>query len=344
MELKSNLIKKLAVLLPTYNAAFYLKESIDSILNQTYTDFDLYIYDDCSIDNTYEVISGYSDSRIFYRKNDENYGIAKTLNRGLEELLPNYEYIARMDADDWSFRERFEKQLKYLDENQEITMCGTQGYWMKDMSQNPVTAWEYPVNYEYLKCYLLFGASFGHSSVIFRSNHFKNYSLKYNETLKTSQDYDLWTQMVSIGLKVANLPDFLMKYRILENSNHRLINHKEKHIEINTKIISNYWSKFNIVLTPQQVYNYYFEDKVGFKSEFVAKLIILIEAFNKLYLDNAQSLNSKDRKKFRYLLVRKILKYWKLTNFSRVNVSIWILIISKVKFVNKFKLIKSLLK
>lgn len=337
-------MKKLAVILPTYNAAPYLKDSIDSILNQTYTDFDLYIYDDCSTDTSKELILEYKDSRVYYQLNEVNYGIAKTLNRGLEELLPYYEFIARMDADDWSFPDRFEKQLKYLEENQEITMCGTQGYWLKNMSQNPVTAWEYPLNYEYIKCLLLFGSSFGHSSVIFRSTHFKKHSLKYNETLKTSQDYDLWTQMVSLGLKVANLPFFLMKYRILENSNHRSILNREKHIDLNTQIISKYWSEFNIVLTPQQVYEYYFQSNLLSKSEFVAKLIILIEAFNKLYLDNAPSLNSNDRRKFRYLLVRKILKYWKLTNFSRVNISIWILIIRKVKFVNKFKLIKSLLK
>ena len=80
-------MKKLAVLLPAYNAALYIKASIDSILNQTFHDFDLYIYDDCSTDNTAEIISSYNNSRIFYSKNVANLGIAKTLNKGLDELL-----------------------------------------------------------------------------------------------------------------------------------------------------------------------------------------------------------------------------------------------------------------
>ena len=77
--------------MPTYNAAAYLNESINSILNQTFADFDLYVYDDCSTDNTEEIILGYKDIRLFYKKNDVNLGIAKTLNIGLEELLFHYE-------------------------------------------------------------------------------------------------------------------------------------------------------------------------------------------------------------------------------------------------------------
>jgi glycosyltransferase involved in cell wall biosynthesis len=130
-------MKKLAVLLPAYNAALYIKESIDSVLNQTYNDFDLYIFDDCSTDETANIIKTYSDSRIFYLKNDHNIGITKTLNIGLNLLLSQFVYIVRMDADDWSYLERFQKQVEYLELNQKVVLCGTQGYWLKDMSQNP---------------------------------------------------------------------------------------------------------------------------------------------------------------------------------------------------------------
>ena len=92
-------MKKLAVLLPTYNASPYIKSSIDSLLDQTFSDFDIYIYDDFSTDDTSEIIDSYNHPRIFYRKNESNLGIAKTLNKGLEELLFHYEYIARARAE-----------------------------------------------------------------------------------------------------------------------------------------------------------------------------------------------------------------------------------------------------
>jgi len=276
-------MKKLAVLMPTYNAADYLNESIDSILKQTFVNFDLYVYDDCSTDNTAELISEYKDSRLFYRKNKENCGIAKTLNKGLEDLLPQYEYIARMDADDWAYPERFQKQLKFLVKNQDIVLCGTQGYWLKDINQNPVSGWEYPINNEYIKCYLLFTASFGHSSVIFRSDCIIKYNLRYDETITTCEDWDLWIRIAKFGV-VANLPEYLMKYRILENSNHRSLTKIKKHLEERSIIISNYWVNFDIRIMPEKVYEYYYGDKIIAKSDFIKKIKILINAFNHLYL------------------------------------------------------------
>jgi glycosyltransferase involved in cell wall biosynthesis len=336
-------MKKLAVLLPTYNAAAYLKESIDSILNQTFAHLDLYVYDDCSTDNTEEIISEYDDSRLFYRKNIKNSGIAKTLNKGLEELLPHYEYIARMDADDWAYPERFQKQIDYLYKNQQIVMCGTQGYWLKDIHQNPVSGWRYPISNEYIKCYLLFAASFGHSSLIFRSEPFQKFNLRYNETIETCEDWDFWIRIVKNG-PVANLPDFMMKYRILENSNHRALKKSEKHFQERSIIISNYWVEFKIVLSPEQVFDYYFGNKVLSPSNFIIKIKILIDAFNLLYASTKDNLVLEERRKFSYLLTRRILDYWKRSKVNRFNPLIWGVIVKEVKFINTIKLIKSLIR
>lgn len=333
-------MKKLAVLLPTFNSAFYLKESIDSILNQTFADFDLYIYDDCSTDSTPEIISEYKDSRLFYRKNKENSGIARTLNKGLEELLPNYEYIARMDADDWSFPERFQKQIDFLDKNKEIVMCGTQGYWLKDFSSNPKYGWEYPTCNEYLKLYLLFGASFGHSSLIFRTNFFIKNNLKYNQLIKTCEDWDLWIK-VSLKGMIENLPDFLMKYRILPNSNHRSPENKKTHLKERCIIISNYWKTFNIILSPEQVFEFYYDSGLSMQDDFSTKLKIVTQSFNELFLNHTENLEIEDKKKFSYLLARKILDYWKRSNVNRYHPVIWLLILSRVKFMGKVRLIKS---
>lgn len=333
-------MKKLAVLMPTYNCAPYLKESIESILNQTYSDFDLYIYDDCSTDSTSQIISTYSDERLFYIKNNENLGIAKTLNLGLERVLPHYEYIARMDADDWSFPERFQKQIDFMDSNSDVAISGTQGYWLKEMHEILLNAWEYPTKCEYLKFYLLFSASFGHSSLIFRTTFFIKNNLKYNQLIKTCEDWDLWIK-VSLKGKIENLPDFLMKYRIVPNSNHRSPENKKTHLKERCIIISNYWKTFNIALSPEQVFEFYYDSGLSMQDDFITKLKILIQSFNELFLKHTESLEIEDKKKFSYLLARKILDYWKRSNVNRYHPVIWMLILTRVKFIGKVRLIKS---
>jgi glycosyltransferase involved in cell wall biosynthesis len=337
-------MKKLAVLLPTYNAEAYIKQSIDSLLNQTFNGFDLYIYDDCSTDNTVEIVFSYNDSRIFYRKNEANSGIAATLNKGLDELLPHYEYIARMDADDWAYPQRFEKQLAFLDKQKEIVVCGTQGYWLKDINQNPLTGWEYPVDSEYIKYYLLFAATFGHSAIILRSQDFIKNSLRYDEAIATCEDWELWVRVSKIG-KMANLPDFLMKYRILENSNHRSPLKIQRHLEERSAIISDYWSYFDISISSQEVYDLYFSKNKVSKKEFYLNIQKLITAFNVIYY---YSLNCNfslwDRDEFSYMLARKILNYWKRSGRSRLSPLSWLVIVYKVEFMNKIKLVKSIIR
>ena len=336
-------MRKLAVLLPTFNAALYIKESIDSILYQTFHDFDLYVYDDCSTDNTAEIVSSYCNPRIFYRKNAANLGIAKTLNRGLDELLPDYEFIARMDADDWAYPQRFEKQLDFLDENKEILLCGTQGYWLKDFNENPHKGWTYPTNTSYIKYYLLFAATFGHSSVIFRSQAIVNHNLRYDEAITTCEDWELWVRISKIG-KMANLPDFLMKYRILENSNHRSLEKINKHFEERSTIISNYWSYFDIPFFYKEIYELYFGKTPVTTKEFNSKIQKLIVSFNRIYHKTQGDMSIKDRNDFSYLLARKILNYWKRSQISRSNPLPWIMIVAEVKFMNKIKLVKSIIR
>lgn len=333
-------MKKLAVLMPTYNCAKYLQESIDSILNQTYSHFNFYIYDDCSTDDTSKIISEYNDKRIVYVKNSENLGIAKTLNLGLEKLLPNYEYIARMDADDCAFPERFQKQIDFLDQNQSVMLCGTQGFWLKNLSETFLSGWQYPTDNNYLELYLLFAASFGHSSVILRSDCFILNGLRYNEDIKTCEDWDLWIRVSKIG-KIHNLPDFIMKYRIVSTSNHRSTENKKIHLRERSTIISNYWKTFDIDLSPEQVFEYYYDSFPVVAENFEPKLIKLIDCFNQLYLNHTNDLNEDDKEKFSYLLARRVADFRKRSKVSQYNFSTWFIVMSKIKFINPIKLIKS---
>ena len=114
----------ISVVLPAYNVQDTIGESIDSILSQTFTDFELIIINDGSQDNTEEVIHADSDKRIRYYRNEKNEGLIYTLNRGLD--LAQGKYIARMDADDVSLPTRFEKQVKVMEESPNIVVCGTQ--------------------------------------------------------------------------------------------------------------------------------------------------------------------------------------------------------------------------
>lgn len=113
----------ISVLMPVYNSEKYLNEAIESILNQTFVDFEFIIINDASNDNSENIIESYQDSRIKYFKNEKNLGVAKTLNKGLK--LAQGKYIARMDSDDISLPERLYKQFKFMEVYNDIDVCGS---------------------------------------------------------------------------------------------------------------------------------------------------------------------------------------------------------------------------
>ena len=122
---------KISVLIPVYNAEAFLENSINSILNQTYRDFELLLLNDCSKDNSEKIIKTYTDSRIKYFKNDQNLGISGSRNKLMD--LAQGEYLAIMDNDDISLPDRFEKQVAFLDAHKDITIVGTWGELFNNM-------------------------------------------------------------------------------------------------------------------------------------------------------------------------------------------------------------------
>ena len=107
--------------MPVYNAAPFIKESVQSILDQTFTDFEFLVVDDCSTDGTFEIISEFKDNRIRVIRNDENKGLVYGLNLGLSLL--NNPFIARMDGDDFAYCGRLEAQVKFMEENPDVVAC-----------------------------------------------------------------------------------------------------------------------------------------------------------------------------------------------------------------------------
>jgi glycosyltransferase involved in cell wall biosynthesis len=202
-----------------YNGGIYLREAVNSIINQTYDNFEFIIIDDASTDDTNAVLDSFNDARIKIIKNESNLGLTRSLNKGLQ--LAQGKYIARMDADDISDRKRFERQVKFLEENTHIDLCGT---W-KSLVNDPQRISEYPVTHDEIKLALLSHNPFAHPSVMWRKDVFDKLGLSYNEEYVTSQDYELWNRAV-YRIQTANIPENLLFYREHEL---QITNFKQQH-------------------------------------------------------------------------------------------------------------------
>lgn len=231
----------LSVILPTYNADKYLKEAIDSILNQIFQDFELIIVDDNSTDKTLEIINSYNDKRIRLLKGPGK-TLAAALNAGIKESKGIY--IARMDADDISLPNRFKEQIKTLQENPEIGILGTKAelivnkpcdekYFLEAFYENKPELFYIGAINVLNTCVLC------HPTVMFKREVFDRLNLYYNEDYGASEGQELWARAVlKTTLAVLNKP--LLKYRIHEtNMTDRLAGiGAENLLKIKTKLLN----------------------------------------------------------------------------------------------------------
>ena len=203
---------EVTVLMSVYNGEKYLQEAIDSILNQTFTDFEFLIVNDGSIDRTAEILQSYRDTRIKIIDNEKNIGLTKSLNKGLR--MARGEYIARMDADDVSMLERLEKEVNFLETHQDYAVVGT---FLKVLNEDSkvVGTIEKPIDDDQIKEFLKKDSCIGHGSAMIRKEYLLNVG-PYNESIEKAQDYDLWLR-ISEKYKIANIPQCLYMWR----------NHKE---------------------------------------------------------------------------------------------------------------------
>jgi glycosyltransferase involved in cell wall biosynthesis len=197
--------------MPVYNTKEkFLRESIESILKQNFTDFEFIILNDGSTDENVEsVILSYDDSRIKYIK-QEKLNVAQTLNNGLD--IAQGEYIARMDADDISLPERFDKQVKFLDAHPEVSLCGSFIEVFYPNGKCKVT--KYIESPKILDCWR--GCIVAHPTVMFRRQDFEKHNLRYNPDYKC-EDYELWSRAMQ-HLKFHIIQEVLLHYRRHENN------------------------------------------------------------------------------------------------------------------------------
>lgn len=209
---------KLSVIMSVYNGEKYLREAIESILNQTFTDFEFIIINDGSTDNSLAIIRSYDDRRIRSLNNETNIGLTKSLNNALK--VATGEYIARQDADDISLPDRFEAQLKYFEQYPEVALLGTSKYVISEDGTilRKVIALSNPGRT------LLKENVFTHGSVMFKKAVVDELGY-YNEFFKYSQDYELWLRIAK-QYEVRNLKSVL--YYLRFHSNNIRIKNKEQ--------------------------------------------------------------------------------------------------------------------
>ena len=192
--------------MPVYNGQRYLREAIDSILLQTFRDFEFLIINDASTDGSVEIIKSYTDPRIRLVHNETNLGMSATPNKGLD--LAQGEYVARKDCDDVSLPTRLEKLVRFLDAHPDVGVCGT---WIKlFMGANYII--RYPLTHEEIKCHLILGSQLAGSSAMLRKQVFLDHNLYYDVNCKLAEDYELWTRCSNVTI-LANIPEILYEYR-----------------------------------------------------------------------------------------------------------------------------------
>ena len=196
-----------SVLLPVHNGAKYISDAIESILNQTYENFEFIIVEDASTDESKEIIRSYQDKRIKLVENEINLGQASSMNIGLN--ISSGKYIARIDQDDISLPTRLQKQVEFMENNIEVGVCGT---WMEYIGKlSGILRLE--TEDSAIKIKLLRDTELSHPTVMIRKSILNEHSLRYDSSFSPAEDYCLWTQL-SKHCKLGNIGEVLIQYRI----------------------------------------------------------------------------------------------------------------------------------
>ncbi|VBB44607.1 putative Glycosyl transferase, group 2 family [uncultured Paludibacter sp.] len=196
-----------SVLMPVYNVEKYVAEAIENILNQTFTDFELILLDDCSPDKSADIIHTFKDDRIVYHRNEKNLGLANNLNIGLK--LAKGKYIARADSDDISLQTRLETQINFLELHPDIDLCscGLQMFGQEN------AVWIRESDPEQVKITMMFYSPVLHATSVWRRESFEKNNLYYDQNSFPAEDYDLWSRAIFF-CRLVNIPQVLYKYRI----------------------------------------------------------------------------------------------------------------------------------
>lgn len=281
---------KISVIMPVYNGEKYLAEAIDSILNQTFIDFEFIIIDDGSTDCTIDIIRKYDDPRIILIINEYNLGIAKSLNKGIN--LAQGKYIARMDQDDISLYERLAKQIAFLEENPSICVVACRAGLIDSNGNDLGLCLSEPQTIEEIKTQLPKINCIVHPSVMMRADVAKTY--QYNEKMVTKrrdyEDYELWLRLISDNHKIAKIAENIIKYRVHSESFMGGIDHnlsktniiRTKKNYLTYRILEGKFSWFDSKVTYYMIYDIIYCITSPFLSKLKIYLKYILVTFGKI--------------------------------------------------------------
>lgn len=203
------MLPTVSIVLAVHNGATYLRAALDSILSQTYSDFEFLIVDDASVDDTASIIASYDDSRIRLIRNPVNLGLTRSLNLALRSARG--EFVARMDHDDVAEPDRIATQVQFLADHAKVGLLGTAVTAIDDAGRE-LDLIKKPETHDQITRHLASANCLVHPTVMFRRTLLESVGF-YNENLRFSQDYDLWLRY-SEQTEVHNLQAPLLKYRV----------------------------------------------------------------------------------------------------------------------------------
>lgn len=194
--------------MPVYNAEKYIAEAIESILNQTYTDFEFLIINDGSTDNSLKIIESYKDTRIRLINNETNIRLIATLNKGID--LARGKYIARMDADDISLPQRLEKQYTYMEAHPEVGLLGS---YIRTIGLENNYDVHFKTTHDEIKFKLFFDTHFPHPAAMIRKSVLIEHELRFEKEYIHAEDFALWNKMAEVT-QLSVLPEILVHKRV----------------------------------------------------------------------------------------------------------------------------------
>lgn len=275
------MIPRVTVAMPVYNGERFIKESIKSVLNQTFKDFELLIIDDGSTDTTSEIINAFPDKRIRYIRNPKNTGLGNVRNQAVKEARG--EYIAWNDADDISVSTRLNKQVSFLDKHPDFGLLGAWVEIIDEKSKPAGIEWKDNITAEEMPIALLFHNRFAQSSVVLRKSVLP--LEPYRQEYAPTEDYDLWLRLVGKN-KAKNFPEILLEYREHSGGQSKLKSgNKENSVKM---LITEQINKLGIKPNEDELaihrtnYVYTGENLMGFISKREHWLSRLVEANDKM--------------------------------------------------------------
>lgn len=315
--------------MPVYNADQFLPEAIESVLDQTFHNFEFIIISDDISEKTQKILEYYrnKDNRIKIVYHDSRKGLVYSLNEGC--FLSQGKYIARMDADDISYPERFEKQFEFLERHPDIGVCGT---WMEHIKsegsliQKPKT----PISHNLIEWNLFFGNPMDHPTIMMRKNAIENYGY-YNIEGEFAEDYDLWARLI-FHTKFANLPQYLFKYRFHDNNVSKINSNQQS--QMNNKIQFSLLKQFFLNIAYKPDITFIESDLWGTSitnySQVEKQFLILKTLYNS-YLNN-RTLSKSEKNQISQDFAKKILHFCiqslKFNNTSCVKFGIYAIYLS----------------